>query len=264
MDRFGSDTGEIIALSEAHAAALSVTSPRRKFRMPSLEQVLERIGPLPEEALFLGQAEDGSSVLLNLHDPKTGPLLIAGAEGTGKTQFLHSIAQFVQTTHSAQQIQFGVITNRVEEWPDWLAGPPECVGVFASHGSGAKRFVQSLAMWLRAGRTSGQSVLMLVDGLDELAGWDESTLACLQAVFARGTEKRVWPIVTLHPRNRARVEAWLELFHLHLLEFGLPWEPAGMALESQTGSQISPVDGPWFTLREGAGWLRFWIPSVSA
>ena len=56
-------------------------------------------------------------MLLDLYDPENGPLLIVGKEGAGKTQFLQCIAEYMEFTHNAQQIQFGVITNRVEEWP---------------------------------------------------------------------------------------------------------------------------------------------------
>ena len=263
MDRFHSDTREIVSLYNRHALTISFASKHKNAGMPSLEQVLKHIGPLPREALFLGQAEDDSPVLLDLHDPVPGPLLIVGNDGAGKTLFLRSIAQFVILTHTPKEIQFGVITNRVHEWQNALADSLHCVGVFASDRAEAKQFVQSLAMWLSTDRTSDQSVLMLIDGLDELSCWDEITLASLYKVFAHGTRKRVWPIATLHPRYCTKVNAWRDLFNLQMPSYGLAKDEVGMTFDIPQELWNSHVDGPWYTLKEQAGWIRFWIPSVS-
>ena len=78
---------------------------------PTLGCVLAEIGSLPREALFLGIASDGLPVLLNLHDPIPGPVLVAGDAGTGKTAFLQMLVQGVQQTHHAENVQFGVVTS---------------------------------------------------------------------------------------------------------------------------------------------------------
>ncbi len=41
--------------------------------LPTLRSVIANASPLPQEALFLGLAEDGLPVLLNLYDPIPGP-----------------------------------------------------------------------------------------------------------------------------------------------------------------------------------------------
>jgi len=78
---------------------------------PSLSTVLAEMGPLPHQSLFLGVASDGLPVLLNLHDPQPGPMLVAGDAGSGKTAFLQTLAHSVEQTHQSNDVQFGVITN---------------------------------------------------------------------------------------------------------------------------------------------------------
>src|SRR5512139_1948863 len=69
---------------------------------PSLNGVLAELGPLPREALFLGVASDGLPVLLNLHDPLPGPMLVVGDAGAGKTAFLQFLARSITETHGEQ------------------------------------------------------------------------------------------------------------------------------------------------------------------
>ena len=83
---------------------------------PALSDVLAAMSPLPAEALFLGIASDNLPVLLNLYDHHPGPMLIAGDAGAGKTAFLQTITHAVMQTHSADDVQYGIITNYPDEW----------------------------------------------------------------------------------------------------------------------------------------------------
>ena len=67
---------------------------------PSLESALDEVGPMPRKALFMGIAPDGLPVLLNLHDPAPGPILVVGDPGAGKTAFLQNIARGVERMHA--------------------------------------------------------------------------------------------------------------------------------------------------------------------
>src|SRR6266542_7088206 len=84
--------------------------------LPPLSEVLAEFGPMPQEALFLGVASDGLPVLLNLHDPVPGPILISGDAGAGKTGLLQTIASAAAKTHQADELQFGVLTSHPDEW----------------------------------------------------------------------------------------------------------------------------------------------------
>src|SRR5213594_3016008 len=83
---------------------------------PPLSEVLAEFEPMPREALFLGIASDGLPVLLNLHDPVPGPILIAADPGAGKTALLQTVALAAGKLHQPDELQFGVLTSHPDEW----------------------------------------------------------------------------------------------------------------------------------------------------
>ena len=94
---------EIQAAQQAKPVPRSSREPAEAIRpaAPSLADSSSELGPLPREALLLGLASDGLPVLLNLHDPHPGPLLIAAEPGAGKTALLQMIAQATAEMHTS-------------------------------------------------------------------------------------------------------------------------------------------------------------------
>ena len=72
------------ALTELKPEIEATRQLKRAPVMPPLDEVMAEFGPMPPEALFLGVASDGLPLLLNLHDPIPGPILIAGDSGTAR------------------------------------------------------------------------------------------------------------------------------------------------------------------------------------
>ena len=93
------------SLSELNLQSNPEDQPEATTNSPTIQGLLAAHGPLPREALFLGIASDGLPVLLNLHDPHPGPMLIIGEAGSGKTAFLQSVAQSVVQTHKKNEVQ---------------------------------------------------------------------------------------------------------------------------------------------------------------
>jgi len=173
---------------------------------PSLADSLSELGPLPREAMLLGLASDGLPVLLNLHDPHPGPLLVAADPGTGKTALLNLIAQAVTEMHEPGEVQFGVISNYPDEW-EHLAGFEHCIGIFPTYHDSAVDFLSSLSGWAHANKGSQQSILLLIDDLESMNDLDFETRQDLRWLLLRGPARRVWPISVAdhHVEHRTRL-----------------------------------------------------------
>jgi hypothetical protein len=235
--------------------------PKPMPAAPSLADSLSELGPMPREALLLGLASDGLPVLLNLHDPHPGPLLVAADPGAGKTALLQMIAQAVAEMHTSGDVQFGVVSNYPDEW-EHLAGLEQCVGIFPTYHDAAMDFLHSLSGWAHANKGGGQSVLLLIDDLESMEQIDFDARQTLRWLLLRGPARRVWPIITLNTERTLQVESWLEAFRTRI--FGqIRDEHTAEDLAGISGSALQHLQaGLQFALREDDDWLKFWIPEI--
>ncbi len=228
---------------------------------PSLAETLSELGPLPTEALLLGLASDGLPVLLNLHDPLPGPLLIAADPGGGKTALLQLVAQAAAHMHTPAEVQFGVVSNYPDEWGH-LADCDHCTGVFPTYHELAVDFLSSLSGWAHANKGGSQSLLLLLDDLESMEQMDFDARQTLRWLLLRGPSRRVWPIVSINARRASQVQAWLEAFRTRIFGLIADERTAGQ-LSGVPGSRLKRLQaGSQFALREGSDWLQFSIPQA--
>lgn len=226
---------------------------------PSLAETLPQLGPLPKEALLLGLASDGLPVLLNLHDPLPGPLLIAADPGAGKTALLQLVAQAASRMHAPTAVQFGAITNYPDEWGH-LAECDHCLGVFPTYHESAADFLASLSGWAHSNKGGRQSVLLLLDDLESMEHLPFDARQTLRWLLLRGPSRRVWPLISINAQRASQVAPWLEAFRTRL--FGaIADEPTAARLSGVPASTLQGLQaGSQFALREDDHWLKFWIP----
>ena len=228
---------------------------------PALSEVLDEFGPMPGEALFLGVASDGLPVLLNLHDPIPGPILVSGDAGTGKTAFLQTIASAIWRMHHPDDVQFGLLTSHPDEWSA-LEKIPNNVGVFPLYHRSAEDFILSLASWAHGNKTGQQSVILLLDDLEAATNLDFDAKQNLRWLFLRGPARRVWPINTLNPARMENIMPWLDAFRTRI--FGQIQDPQHIRNLGANDANLNSLNnGTQFALQEGENWLKFWIPGIN-
>lgn len=230
--------------------------PQPETGLPNINRILAEIGPLPREALFLGVAKDGLPVLLNLHDPLPGPLLVTGDTGSGKSAFLRSIVRSLVRTHQPNDLQYGVITNNLHEWIE-IENTSHSAGVFSSGDNNAKDLIRSMTAWAHENKKARQSVLLLVDDLEAIAKLEFDVLQNFRWLLSHGPSRRVWPVVTMDAERYGQVLSWIPLFRTRI--FGrIANDRVGSALGGDKVSALDKLTAPnQFALRENDSWIRF-------
>ncbi len=228
--------------------------------LPTLSSIIADSSPLPDTALFLGLAEDGLSVLLDLGDPVPGPLLITADAACGKTSFLQMIARSIELLHSPSDVQSGVITPYPDEWKDFQDSQ-SVVGIYPAQGSEAGELLQSLVTWAHNNKENRQFILLLIDDLETLININPQTEQNLRWLLLRGPSRRIWPIVTINPNSAHNMEAWLGFFRTRL--FGHTQDAHNSHLIANDPDKIfDDLAASQFTMREGNNWLNFWAPTI--
>ncbi len=235
--------------------------PTPALGLPTLKSVIADTSPLPRTALFLGVAEDGLPVLLDLYDPIPGPILIVGDQASGKTTLLQMVARAVELLHIPSSVQSGIITQYPDEWKNFQ-GSQSTVGIYATQENNTSELLQSLVTWAHNNKGEGQSILLLVDDLEAISKLDQQAQQNLRWLLLRGPARRVWPIVTINASSARNMETWLGFFRTRL--FGHIHNPLDSHFIANDEKKMFDdlIAGSQFTMREGNNWLNFLIPTI--
>jgi hypothetical protein len=228
--------------------------------LPTLRASLAETSPLPQTALFLGLAEDGLPVLLDLYDPIPGPILIVADQASGKTALLQMVARAAEFSHNPSDVQSGIITQYPEEWKNFQSNK-STVGIYSAQEDAARELLQSLVTWAHNNKGEGQSILLLIDDLEAITKLDQQTEQNLRWLLLRGPSRRVWPIVTINASRARNMETWLEFFRTRL--FGCTRDARDAHfIASDPDKVFDNLAVSQFTMREGNNWLDFWAPAL--
>ncbi|MFN8412475.1 MAG: hypothetical protein U0Z26_08810 [Anaerolineales bacterium] len=231
--------------------------------LPSLASLLAESNALPQEALYLGLAEDGLPILLNLFDPTPGPILVTGDQASGKTALLKMIARAVDLIHTPTEVQYCIITNHSDEWHRFEKSE-NSVGIYPIETETTTSILESLVEWARTNKGNQQSsVLLLIDNLEEvtkLGGLPEQHLRWL---LLRGPSHNVWPIITLNSSIANQLQEWLSFFHTRF--FGqIADEQIALTITSPNRFRLDNlIAGTQFAMKDGNNrLLKFWVPII--
>lgn len=254
-NRFDLMIDALVELAQEEQAHQTPSAPG----LPTLRAVLADVSPLPREALFLGLAEDGLPVLLNLYDPVPGPLLITGDQSSGKTKLLQTIARAADLLHTPTDVQYVVITPHTKEWKIFQ-GNQNNAGIYSTQNSNAEELLQSLVSWAHNNRGEQQSVLLLIDDIEAVIKLNQQVEQNLRWLLMRGPSRRVWPIVTLNATRITHMQAWMDFFHTRLFGRVENLEESTFITGNSKHTLTHLIAGSQFALREGNELLNFWNP----
>ena len=229
--------------------------------LPTLRSVIADASPLPQETLFLGLAEDGLPVLLNLNESAAGPILIIADQASGKTSLLQMIARATELLHSPSKVQYAVISQYPNEWIS-PRNDQNNVGVYTTQDNAAQELLQSLVTWAHNNKSEEQTILLLIDDLEVLTKLNQQAEQNLRWLLLRGPSRHVWPIITLNANRAHNIEPWLGFFRTRLFGRILDAKDSHFVTGHSDKSLNELTTGSQFTMLEGSTWLNFWAPPL--
>lgn len=172
----------------------------RKDDRPTLEEVLDVLGPMPYGSVFLGMADDGLPMMLDIHNimGNSSNILI----WNGEVGFLKMVAEFIMNYQDKREIEFVVFTNNSEEW-EFLAKETNskknspCIGVIPFWSDLADQVLLALAGWIHSGIKPNHSVIVLIEGVDNILKMPLDARQNFHYILLKGVDKRVMAVGTV-------------------------------------------------------------------
>jgi hypothetical protein len=197
--------------------------------------------PLPPNAIFFGLAEeDGAPVFLDVSDPDTGAILVAGGPSSGKTALLQVVTSGISYTHDPAEVQFAVITPKPWQWTEW-ENSRYCSGIFAPDEVRTANLLTALGLWMKR-PNHDQTFLLFVDGLEMVEEMDLGNQARLQNLLAVGPASRIWTIATVNTENLKGDSPYLPFLETRLLCLS---------------ESVSSIYECKYSMKENSRWLTF-------
>lgn len=219
----------------------------------------------PAYSLLVGACEDGLPLLVDLLNPHTGPVLVAGDKSSGKTALLQSICTSAARLNGPAEVRPLVITSRPEEWRS-LPHPRPYVVSASDEKSVASLLLElgSLYDQRREGDPGGQAVLLFIDELPELDKLflvDLISQVQLRSLVENGPTVRIWTFAAVRALPALNLHNWLNLFHTRLIgRIAIP--SARQKLAVHPGIEGYGAAGAHrFSYWDGAAWHSFWSVS---
>lgn len=183
-------------------------------RRPALLDILGRYYFDPNQLIF---AETSTSpVYIPFDEPSIGPLLITGPAGSGKTELLQVFAKSVNLCHPASSVKFCILTNQPKEWES-VENMPHNLGMYPLYSRSSEEMLLSLASHAHEAKTHTETILLLIDNLEEATNLDFEARQNLRWLLLRGPARRVWPATTYDMANAHEMQPWLDAFKTYLV-----------------------------------------------
>ena len=233
------------------------------YPLPSLEHLIQDLAPLPIHSVVVGVCDDGLPILLDLMNPVSGCILLAGGAGCGKTRLLASMLQSVSMVTPHRKLRITGITNSLKDW-QVTASSPHSYRWTSPGGFEAAAIIHELARiseQRRDGHEDGSVLLLVIDELAELLDkLDRESIDLMAWLVKNGPACHVWTFATLDTSQILDPSKVVEAFGTWL--FGNTHAGQTEMKYSHFPQDIagSLIPGAQFCLEMEGEWLRFWIP----
>lgn len=201
----------------------SLRRPKKRFNTTKLESVMDYFGAFPPYSLVVGMCTDGMPFMLDLGNPKTGSILVAGETGCGKTTLLRTMGISACNLNPPQNVSIYIISNHIGEYADFRA-LPHCEAMLNSYDRAAGELVIELASineQRRVGRERGEKIILILDEFSGFEGMlrDYSVYLNLKSLISRGPSNGIWPMIAINSNEaRERRNQLLRSFGTYIFE----------------------------------------------
>lgn len=173
---------------------------------------------LPIKTAAMGVCSDGQPLILDLCRGHSGPIVLFGDSGSGKTSALQSLALTAAAFSTPYQLQYMLICGRPDEWQPLVRAHQRsghCRGFLPCYERQAGEAIIHLAAIAERrhdGRQRGPAIMLLLDDLAFITRADFDVRLNLDWLFKNGPEVEIWPVASLRTVKALETPRWVGTF----------------------------------------------------
>ncbi len=224
---------------------------------PTLEEVISGLPLLTHEAALLGVCEDGVPLLLDLHNPSPGALLIIGRENTTAVNLIEIVHQSLLIANN----QFTLELFRISDSIPATSHPLEhWISPYDRTLESTLHRLADIASARQNGKMRGPSIVLLLDSLEWVLEADPEAMWALEYLLHYGPNQKIWSLVATTLDDESVRLRWLRRFKTLIWAADLsPEVKRQFNLPEHPYSSLLPASH-CFSLKSQGQWLHIWLP----
>jgi hypothetical protein len=249
-----------------------ITSPNGSLQKysqetpPSIQDLIQEIGPLPPFSIIIGGCDDHSHLFLDLADPAPGSILIVGNDKSGRSRLLESILISSALLNSPRRVRYALIAPDITGL-EYLTQRPHCYKATAADTNEAIDLIYELAEiadFRRNNQQSGSAIILAIDNLASLlTGMNEDMLEQFRWLVQIGPEVQIWTMATQDSKTVMDIDPnFINHFGTRLIGSVESTEVVNYLTGSEDNKPEDIIAGSQFRVLFNENWVRFWIPAV--
>ncbi|RPJ52262.1 MAG: hypothetical protein EHM21_00635 [Chloroflexi bacterium] len=246
----------------------SNSTPSSKAGPTGLDLVFQQNQSLPDQTVVFGVCEDGLPVLLDLHNPAPGAVVVIGDDREAQLEFLRTAVASAALRNSPRSVQFLVLSCEPDSWKKWIVEngfERHCLTIESAEEGQVREWILRLADWTeqrRLGESSGPAVLLVMDTLSFLSQLEYDVRLNFDWMAKEGPQAQIWPLAVISTDLAKAMSGRRLLRGFQTRIIGYANQPADIiqlagvdAQEAETFSRRGE-----FAVKVGENWLRFRLP----
>lgn len=227
--------------------------------VPTVQELLNRISPLPELSAVMGISPDGLPLLFDLADPHPGSMLVFSSQPGDFSALFQSLLISIACLNPTEQVRFSVISDQTHKYRI-AAGEQNCLGVYASGERAAFEHIfacSEVAEQRRTGREMGAIHVLVIDNLQPvLRARNYDVEINLKWLARNGARSGIWILAGVDSQSERSLPAGL-LADFKTMIYGRLNPEQRFRRINPPPRQAFEIGAGEFVTRLGSQWVQF-------
>jgi hypothetical protein len=237
----------------------TIIDSRLRNPTPTVQELVDRISPLPELSAVMGICPDGLPLLFDLADPHPGSMLVASSHPDDFAGLFQAVLISAACLNSTQQVRYSVISEKTHRY-QVAGGEQHCLGLYASWERAALEHIiacTEVAEQRRTGREMGAIHVLVIDNLEALLRTRSYDLEINLKWLARnGARSGFWVLAGLDSQTERSLPAGL-IAEFKTMIYGRLDHEQRFRKVNPAPRQAFEISAGEFVTRLGSQWVQF-------